>query len=332
MTPKQFYETLLAEIAVDKATMKQARDKRDELGEILVDAVGARLANPRYFGTGAVAQGTQTQPLHDVDLVVQTDEILPAWRNDPMGALEDITSWFGPEIDGECEIGTHAIKLSLNDTPFTADIVYGRTRAGGGILIPERRGHGSLGRWIATDPEQHRELVLDRNRPYDRAVFSRQVRILKQFNSWCRYRDDQNRKPLASFHITALALHLLDDWIGHDLWTPQFFEEAAAIIHQPLAPPTGIGEPLMARDPDYAAAELKRAGAATRHALTAPDDEVEEILRDVFGDPKLLDEITGQNGVAVTGRGTFVSATSAAAAGTGVRSVPPVRSYGDDAP
>jgi hypothetical protein len=257
--------------------------------------------------------------------------VLPAWRDDPHKALEDIAGWIGTEIDGECGIGTHAIKLELEDMPFTADIVYGCTRSGGGILIPHCP-TGEPARWVATDPKQHRELVLERNRPYDRAVFSRQVRILKQFNSWCRYRDDQNRKPLASFHITALALHLLDEWSGHDLWTPQFFEGAAAIIHEPLEPPTGIGEHLMARDPDYAAAELKRAGTQTRRALTGPEDEVEEILRGVFGDPKLLAEITGQDGVAVTRRGTFVPVASAAAAATGSRSVPLVRSYGDAAP
>jgi hypothetical protein len=330
-TPKQFYDTLLDEISVDHETMQHARTKRDEIGAAAVNILKTMgLSEVRFFGSGAVAQGTQNDPLNDVDVVVEVADILPTWQDDPRQALVDICDQITGQSPGSCEIGTHAIKLDLDDEPFTADLVFGLTRSDGGIYIPHCP-RDEQHRWIETDPEQHRELVIARNRPHDRAVFSRQIRILKQWSAWCRYADEENRKPLASFHITALALHILgDDWNGHDQWTVQFFEQAAELVHTPLPAPTGIGEPLTTRDPDYAAAHLRRAADETRRALTAPPEQVEEILRGVFGDPALLKQIVSDQSIAVDTRGKFVPAASVAIPAA-ARVIKPVRSYGDDA-
>lgn len=331
MTVGQFYEQLLDEVAVDDATMKKARAKRDELGGLVVPAIRKGIGQGvavRFFGAGALAQGSQIRPLNDVDVVIEAGDILPAWANDPARALRDIASWIEADIGGTYEIGTHAIKFTLPDLPFTADIVFGLTRTGGGLRIPHCP-DGGTHCWIETDPEQHRQLVLARNRPHNRAVFSRQLRILKQFNTWCKVMDDQQRKPLASFHVTALALHILGpNFDGHGEWTAQFFREAKRLVHQPLPSPTGIGEQLRARDPGYAAEQLARAEDLVDLAQYSPSD-AESILRKVFGEPRRLHQVAHQP-VSVTGGGSFVPASSAAAAAAGSRAVKQVRSYGDD--
>src|SRR5439155_2929221 len=98
-------------------------------------------------------------------------------------------------------------------------------------------------------------------------------------------RDDLERKPLASFHITALALAILKAPMGFEHWTPLFFETAAWMVQKPLPDPTGVGEDIVARDPNYASTLLYEAGEKTRRALSASESEAGALLKDVFGVP-----------------------------------------------
>lgn len=323
MTPNQFYDRLLRATAVDPETMDAAREKRDELGKKLVAEVSKRLGMARWVPVGALAQGTQTAPLNDVDGVVEIEVIPPEWDANPGLALETVRSWIEPVIDGTFEISTHAIKIRFLNEDFTADIVIGRKQARGLLIphCPKDEPH----RWIATDSERHKEQVLERNKQFGSAIFTRQLRILKHLNRRWKMADPLERKPLSSFHITALALELLTEPNTHAEWMPFFLERAAALVMQPMPDPAGVGDPIEARDPAYAAALLADAGAKTRRALTVSDEDAEKILREVFGDPERLDKVVNEPSVTVGKRG--VLGVSAAAA---VRSTPVVRSHGDD--
>jgi hypothetical protein len=138
--------------------------------------------------------------------------------------------------------------------------------------------------------------------------------------------DEQQRKPLASFHVTALALHILgDEFNGHGEGTEQFFREAARLVHQPLPSPTASVNRSRPAIRVYAAEQLLKASDLVdlAHYATSP----EPILREVFGDPKRLHQVANQP-VSVTSSGGFVPASSAAAAAVGSRAVETVRSYG----
>ncbi len=303
--------------------MDAAREKRDELGKKVVAEVSKRLGTARWIPVGALAQGTQIAPLNDVDGVVEIEVIPPEWDANARLALETVRSWIQPVIAGTFEISTHAIKIGFPDEGFTADIVIGRKQARGLLIphCPKDEPH----RWIATDPERHKERVLKRNKQVGSAIFTRQIRILKHLNRRWKMADPLERKPLSSFHITALALELLTEPNTHAEWTPFFLERAAALVMKPLSDPAAVGDPIVGRDPASAGPLLTDAAAKTRRALSVSDEEAEKILREVFGDPERLDKVVNEPSVTVGKRG--VLGVSAAAA---VRSTPVVRSHGDD--
>jgi hypothetical protein len=319
MTPEQFYEELLGQINVSKPEMDAAREKRDELlGSAL--AVARRHVGPaRGFPAGALAAGTQIRPLNDVDTVLEFATVPETWLARPRKAMEDFVGWLDRELDGRLDISTHAIKVSYGDEEFTADMVIAR-KADVGILLPECPEQG-LHRWIPSHPERHAQQVRERNAEWGSARFSRELRVLKHLNREWMLRDPFERKPLSSFHLTALGLAALLEPGTHAELTPLFLERAAELVLGPLPDPAGVGDPLQAKDPRYAAELLSAVAEKTRRALTAPTAEAERLLREVFGDPAERAAILGPGPVSVT--------AGALVGGDGDRAVRPVRSHGD---
>jgi len=322
MTVKQFYERLLKDTSVDPDTMQAARDKRDEVGAIVVREVGNRTGRARWVRVGALAQGTQIDPLNDFDGVVEVPELAPEWGGNPLTAMQTVQSWIEPYIDGQFALSSHAIKIDFPDSDFTADIVIGWKRERGLLIphCPDDEPHT----WIVTDPEKHKEQVLDRNKEFGSALFTRQIRILKWLNRKWKMQDALERKPLSSFHITAIALHVLTKAAGHDQLTPYFLERAARLVLTPLPDPAGVGEPIEANDSAYASQLLADAALKTGQALAVSDDEAERILRDVFSDPGRLKRIVKEPTVAV-GAGGALGVPVAVAQ----RRTRPVRAHGD---
>jgi hypothetical protein len=328
MTPKRFYIDLLDKIAVPLDVMTDARTKRDELRTVLERVVGARITGTKTFASGALAQATQIKPLNDVDIGVVLPRPLPEWVSNPLQAMLDVKSWIEKEIPEQYEISTHAIKISFPDQDFTADIVIGITQQQG-ILLPHCP-KDELHRWIPSDPAGHRDLVLGRNtefRNFGPSIFSKEIRILKQWNRERQLRDTQERKPLASFHITALTLKLLTQPAAFEHWTPFFFEHAADLVWQPLDDPSGGGEPIETKDKFYASTLLRDAGEKTRAALTAAEEEAERLLTDVFGRPDAREALLGRGPVSVSPSGALIAGLGGVASGG--RAVRPVRSHGD---
>lgn len=325
MTAKQFYVDLLAKINVPAKDMEDARERRRELQKTLEVRVGAPIPGTDSFGAGAVAQATQIKPLNDVDVVVRVPRPLDTWITNPRQAMLDVKSWIENDIRGDYTIGAHAIKIEFRDEEFTADIVVGWRQAKGILLphCPKDEPH----RWIASDPAGHRDMVLGRNTAFKDSgpsIFSKEIRILKRWNLEQQLRDAQERKPLASFHVTALALHILIAPMSFEEWTPVFFEAASRLVLSPLKDPSGVGDDIEAKDPNYAAALLKDAADKTRRALSVSDVEAERLLTDVFGDPEQRAAIIGKGPVSVSPGGALVGGTVA-----GGRAIPPVRSHGD---
>jgi hypothetical protein len=322
MKPEHFYEQLLKATSVDLETMDAARTKRDELGAKITAVIPKEFGSRRWISVGALAQGTQIAPLNDVDGVIEIEKAPFQWEINPDRAFEDVRAWLDPLIKGKLEVGTHAIKITFPDEDFTADVVIG-IKQEFGLLIPhcpkdERH------RWIATHPERHKQQVLERNRQIGSSMFTREIRILKHLNRRWKMADPQERKPLSSFHITALALKLLAKPGTHAEWTPVFLEQAAELVLRPLPDPAGVGEPIEARDSAYASRLLSEAGQQTRRALKVSEEEAEQILRNVFGDPARLDQIVTAPSVSV-GAGGILGVPAAAA----VRHTQPVRSHGE---
>jgi hypothetical protein len=328
MTVKGFYRQLLQDIGVDDQEIKDARSRRDELRAKLATAVSAYSSAVETFPSGALAAGLQIAPLNDIDVVVTVPNFLPGWWETPMQAMFDVRSWVEPLIDASFSFTTHAIKLKYPDEEFTADIVIG-VRNGDHIVIPHCPGDREPHDWLDAHPKRHAELVRERRIDGHTAIFAQQVRILKDLNRHWQMSTDDNRKPLCSFHVTALALATFREGeeVPHDEGTPRFLEAAAQKVWSSLKDPAGVGPDLEARNPAEASALLSLAAGKTRKALSLPDDEAVALLNEVFGDPEQRRALLSGEPVSVEPGGRFVSTAAATAAIT--RSVPPVRSHGE---
>jgi hypothetical protein len=324
VTARQFYDDYLKQIAVDKQTLDDARARRDEIAGKAKRAVAEQLgATVKFIPAGALAAGTQIAPLNDVDTVLEAPSRPPAWIGDPGRALRDVRRWIEPVINATYELSTHAIKLTFPDEHFTADIVIATTRTGGGLLIPhcpkdKPHEHG----WIETHPAAHAQQVRDRNKAIG-YEFAREIRILKALNRQMGLKTNDGRKPLSSFHVTALALTLLHTKIDHATTTPYYLAEAARLVHTPLPDPSGVGPDITARNPQEASLLLRNAADVTARALQVDDAEAERLLDSLFGDPAKTIALISGGPVSVARNGRLI------AGALGARTVPTVRSHGD---
>jgi hypothetical protein len=324
MTPTQFYEDLLKQIAVPRADIDASRKKRDELGQVMLRAVGGQFQGASFYPAGALAAGTQIRPLNDVDVVLELPTVPHDWVDYPQRAMLAVEEMLKGEIRGKFELTTHAIKITYPDEDFTADVVVG-WRQKDGILIPECPKEGK-NRWIATHPKRHAEQVRQRNTDFGSAIFSQEIRVLKYLNREWKLQDDQERKPLSSFHVTALALEILRSRSSIAEMTPIFLEKAAKLVLKPLPDPAGVGEPLEAKDPAYASGLLAEAGKKTRRALSVSPEEAERLLREVFGKPSEREALLGPGPVSVSTSGALIPGVA------GERVVATVRSHGESTP
>lgn len=321
MTANQFYENLVKEIAVDPEEIESAKNKRDELAAIVKDVLrGWGLAGAKSFPTGAVAMGTVIAPLDDIDFVVVTLARRPHWASDPKAALDEIAGALQARLPGcKVEASAHAVKVTFPDEGFTADVVYG-VESGDHLLIPHcpRNEPRSAWGWIKTNPAAHAALVRQANKDYG-YEFARMIRILKALNrKWGMDAEDE-KKPLSSWHLTALALTFVNTKVSYATTIPDLLDQAAAAALGTLPDPTGVGPGLTARDPARASALLADAARRCRNAASSSD--AERILRPLFGDPAAVV-------AAVTGKPTSYAA-GALLVGTAGRTGPAVRSYGD---
>lgn len=319
MNARRFYTQFLDEIAVPMDVIEAARAVRDALGEDAVKALqGWGLPGCGYFRAGALATGTQIAPLNDVDLVAYSEQVRPAWSKDPRRVLDDVCSAM-KAAGHRCETGAHAVKVTPAGEDFTADLVVASIHPDQGLWIPHCP-EGEPASWIRTDPKAHRQLVVDRNRLLG-PEFARQIRILKALNRKWALVDPEGRKPLSSFHLTALALELIHTPVEHAQTTPEFLEAASRRVLTPSPDPAGVGPDLEARDPQQAAQLLANAGRATRLALSAGDSGG-DLLREVFGDPAKELKIAAGAQVSVGLGGVLL-------VGSGGRVARPARGYGD---
>lgn len=324
MTTSQFYEELLRQIAVPKSDIEAARQKRDELGRAILQALGDRFKSSAFYPAGALAAGTQIRPLNDVDVVIELPTVPSDWVQYPRRAMSTFESMLKDRINGKFELSTHAIKITYPDEEFTADVVIGWKQSQG-IMIPECPKEGK-DLWIPTHPRRHAEQVRERNAAFGSPDFSREIRVLKYLNREWKLRDDRERKPLSSFHVTALALSILRSPRTISQMTPDFLESASRMVFKPLPDPAGVGAPLETKDPNYASELLAEAGEKTRQALSASPQEAERLLLEVFGQPSAREGLLGPNPVSVTASGALVAGT------TGERLVTTVRSDGESQP
>ena len=322
MTANQFYEQLVLDLAVDMPTIKAARERRDELRATVEMVTRKRIDGADSFPAGALSMGLQIAPLNDVDVVLRVPVRLTSWVSTPRQALIDVREWLKEEIDARFELTSHAIRLTYREEEFTADLVVGYDNpAAPGLLIPHCPKDAPWEHdWIATHPARHRDLIKQRTQEIGRdSRFAKEIRILKHLNR--QWKIEHDKKVVSSHLTTSLAWHILKTPFEFAGGTTAFLERAAVLVLDPLPNPSGVGDPISAKDPELASKLFKEAAEVTRSAESASDPE--GVLRRLFGDPKKLAALASSATVGVTAAGALVPGSY------GGSSTPSVRSHGD---
>jgi hypothetical protein len=301
MTAAQFYAKHLTSIQVPKSAIVSAKTDRGEVARAALQLLESwGLAGRLWYPTGALAMGTQIHPLNDFDLVIEANRIRAGWAERPRAVLEDLCEGLAQRLGIPSEPTAHAVKLDFG--AYTADVVFGLSQDGSDILLPhcpDDEPH----KWIESDPRKHAQLVRDRNDEIG-YEFAREIRILKSLNRRWGMQAPDERKPVSSWHLTALGLTVLCQSFDHAEGTPFFFSEAARLVRNPLADPSGAGADLEARDPRRAAQLFEHAAVVTRDAVEA-GDRGNELLEGLFGDAAALRAAVGGAPVSVGAAGAF---------------------------
>lgn len=286
------FQKLQEEVNADEHAVTKARERRDLFrtafdpqNNLVNDVV---ITHP----SGSLARGSQIEPIHDVDLVVEYDASAhPDWGKPGRSAEEaleylqsEVTRLLGSDGTGHvrlARIQDHAVKCFLDDpeqeNAFTVDIVPGFLRAEGrGFWIPEKPSE----KWIETDPLLIIELALDRHERSG-GQFIQLCRCLKRWSK-------DHGKPLKGLTLEVLALdHLSDESRPRAL--AAFFSKASEAVWEPILDPAGLcGDVEPDRDKQTASEKLEAAEDLAWRAVNLEDRgdvaAAQCLWRKVFGE------------------------------------------------
>jgi Second Messenger Oligonucleotide or Dinucleotide Synthetase domain len=305
------------EVNADPPAVTEGRRRRD----LFVDGLDPLDDVIRVIPSGSLARGTQLDPIHDVDLIV---EFAPAEHSDwgtPGQSADDALTYLAGQVmrrlgatngivGREVRLTSkrnHVVKCFLDDpeskNPFAVEVAPALRQDDGSLLLPER--HNS--RWITANPEY---LIAEvRRRQSGWADFVPVARELK----WWKKSFGLDMKNLV---MEVLALRCLPDG-DRPTSLARFFTAAAADVMTGVHDPAGhCGEiqpdldRAKARDALLATAEL-----ANRALDAAAADDLDGAVcmwRQVFG-PAFPEPPSGCAGLG--GKASRSSATALFGAG-----------------
>lgn len=245
----------------------------------------------RDFLTGSYARHTKTKPLKDIDIffVLGPDE--KHWREKAPGAVlkafEDcLVKKYGRD---DVERGRRCVTVEIDKKNQTQD-PDGKVLSidavpafdvGGHYEIPDEK----LGKWIASDPEVHKEEATAKNKALD----GKWVPFVKMAKRWNR----EAKKPIKPmFLLEVMAQELVDPpFNSFPDEIQRFFSAAQVGIDQDWPDPAGLG-PLVSDQMDAskraeAKSALRNAERLAVQAMRAEQQgrtgEALQLWRQVFG-------------------------------------------------
>ena len=284
-----------AEIAVDDAVLKEAKDRRNLVVGAAMGIDGARGS----FRSGSVAHGTVNAPVTDADAGIVLDRrTYPTLGPDgdgkgPEEIVDELCELIGPVAREDYPKAaarrfrrgvyvTFGAPLDDEQDP-TVDLIPTLDRKDAdGLWIPDRNDDS----WSASHPEKHTELFTSGSKEL-RALRARVARLAKAWNKqWAK-----DNRALSSFNIEALVWEYVDDdavALGLDGALAGWFAYARAELDKAQTKdPAGVSDAiklLLAKD-----TVLQRVGGAADRldqALAADaegdEDKVKDLLSGVY--------------------------------------------------
>lgn len=237
------------------------------------------------FLEGSYRRSTKTKKLKDVDIfvVLNSDGAQAGYRTRPpadlVNALCDLLSdrWPDAYPDGVAVV----VPFGPDDEIMSMEVVPAFTRPGGGYLIP----NPPAGDWIATDPGNHYDATVAKNKDCDEKYVPF-VKMIKAINR------ELGEPVTPSFLLEVMAMSIVKPKFGrYQDEIVMFLATAAEAIHEAWPDPAGIGpdvnSSMSAAEKDAAAAALRGAQAIAEAAVDLEDDGQEraavEEWRKLFG-------------------------------------------------
>lgn len=245
MTIIELFEEARARIAVPDDTLKEARERRDLIREIVEE----EFATLRTFGSGSLAHGTQNAPLNDADAGVVLDrqvyEDLGPVGEGPCAIVEEVRSTLRERLREDFPKvrfytgGHRAIRVNFMEPiesgadNFTADLIVAIRREEDGLWIPDLDNDG----WDPSHPERHTELIIERNKATG-VHFARTLRLAKHANA-------RHSQTIFSFNVTALGLESITKKVSLPEGLALLLRHAADSLDKGLTEdPAGVSGPI----------------------------------------------------------------------------------------
>ncbi len=231
------FETFRQRLELTKTEREDAQRRHNEVRE----CIRARFQVERDFLTGSYARHTKTKPLKDVDIffVLGPDE--KHWHKKApsqiLGAFEDclVEKYGRDQVDrGRRCVTVEFDKKNQTQDPDGMVLSIDAVPAfdvGNHYEIPD----GTLGKWIASDPEVHKEQATAKNGELN----GNWVPLVKMLKRWNR-EADKPIKPM--FLIEVMAREMVDPpFNNYPDEVIRFFSAAQSGIDDDWPDPAGLG-------------------------------------------------------------------------------------------
>lgn len=283
----QAFETFRQRLELTETEHADAQRRHTEVRECIRSGFNVE----RDFLTGSYARSTKTKPLKDIDIFFVLGQKERHWRSKApsaiLGAFEEqlVKTYARSDV----ERGRRCVTIEF-DKRYTTQDQDGKVLsidavpafdAGGHYEIPD----GSLGKWIESDPEVHKEQATAKNKQ----LSGKWVPFVKMAKRWNR-NGGKLVKPM--FLIEVMAQGLVDPpFNNYPDEVLRFFSAAQTAIEQDWPDPAGLGPPVSDQMDTSARAAAKKAFRdAERLAVQAVRAEQQgrigealQLWRDIFG-------------------------------------------------
>lgn len=237
ITVAEAFEIFRRRLELTKTESEDAQRRHTEVRECM----RASFQVDRDFLTGSYARDTKTKPLKDIDIFFVLGKDERHWRGKApsaiLAAFEDcLVKKYGR---AQVEPGRRCVTVEFEKRNQTQD-PDGKVLSIDAVPAFEVNGHyeipdSTLGRWIASDPEIHKEEATAKNKQLD----GKWVPLVKMVKRWNR-QAGKTIKPM--FLVEVMAQDLVDPpFNSYPDEVQRFFSAAQVGIEQDWPDPAGLG-------------------------------------------------------------------------------------------
>jgi hypothetical protein len=215
------------------------------------------------FLTGSYSRATMISPLAGADIDIFMVLEPKYFEQDGQAPLLDkVRRALLKKYTTTPKISRNGQAVTITFTDFRVDVVPGFNRKGGGFLIP----NSMSGRWIATNPKVHVDLMTQQNKAHDGDL----VPLVKMIKGWNANISD----AFVSFYLELITIEILSNVTISDFSSGAryFFDKGRERIKTKAIDPAGFGDQINGlRNASTVEEAIRRFETAYNRAVKAED-------------------------------------------------------------